>query len=325
MDKVIPILLEWKKKLGGELIDNNLVFDNENCIGRIDGFWFKEEVQILRFNFKAKKNLEFSGEDFSEHVNYIPVFFEEPYQETPIDLGLIEDKKNDNYDLALNGAFCTNRKTNILFQFSPNKSIQFLSIRLEKNLFESFINQSSNLKKTLPLSSPFYVVEEFTPLIAGLYMRAYNIDTSEIFKDEMMYAIGIHLVSSFFAKLSERDLITEENKFPLSIKAVMQARNILRSRWDKGLTIDVLAKECGLGTSRLRALFKQTFGVTIHQFHNDVKLEVGRKMLLEGKLTTYIIAVELGFSSSSHFAASFKKKFGLSPTDYQKKHKKSIT
>ncbi|MBB3700158.1 helix-turn-helix domain-containing protein [Flammeovirga yaeyamensis] len=323
MQEVLPILKVWQSKLGGEINNNTLLIDNDNCIGKIESFSFSEEVQILRFDFTSKKVIRFSGLDFKDD-EFIPIFFEEPTNNTIENgLELIEGQKKEEYDFDLHGAFCTNSKSNLTFDFNTKKPIKFLSIRLTKDLFQRFINKSEVLTSMLDLSQAFYVVEEFNQLIAGSYMRAMNIHKDELFSDELMYSVGLHLVTAFFSKLSERELITDENKYPINIQAVVQARNLIRLNWDKQYSLEKLSKECGLGTSRLRFLFKQTFGVTIHQFQNDVKLEQARKMLLQNKLSIYMIAVELGFSSSSHFAAVFKKKFNITPSNYQKKYLKN--
>ncbi|OHX68296.1 hypothetical protein [Flammeovirga pacifica] len=88
MNTEIPILLEWQHQLGSHISNNTLSFDNNLCEGKIEGFALNESIQILRFDFKTKDTLEFSGLDFKED-DYIPVFFEEPFNQTALELDFI--------------------------------------------------------------------------------------------------------------------------------------------------------------------------------------------------------------------------------------------
>ncbi|MBB6463276.1 helix-turn-helix domain-containing protein [Flammeovirga kamogawensis] len=321
MNKEVEILKEWHSLLKGDLKDNTLTFDNAIGVGSIEGFCHDERVEILRFNLEMHKEFPIKGDLFKKTDTHIPIFFREPDFNVQIDLAHRVEDSEEVKQLIENGAFSTNSKDSLNFDFYIDKPVKFISVRLRQDYYQELVNESETLKKMFNLNEPFYVFEEFNALIGSVFLRAFSIKKSS-YNVVLMHSVGIHLAAEFFNKLSEREFLAEENKYPLSTKAVFQARAILTTRWDKDLTIDVLARECGLSASRLRALYKQVFGITIHQFHNEVKLEVGRTMLLEGSKTISMIGVELGFSSASHFTTAFKKKFDSTPKEYQKKYQK---
>ncbi len=71
-----------------------------------------------------------------------------------------------------------------------------------------------------------------------------------------------------------------------------------------------------LSFPKLKNGFKQTFGVTIHEYIINYKLMLSEQLLISKKHSVKEIALQIGYSTSSHFIAAFKKKFGTTPKKY---------
>ncbi len=67
--------------------------------------------------------------------------------------------------------------------------------------------------------------------------------------------------------------------------------------------------------------FEAVTGQTIVQYRNDKRMEYATVLLKGRKLTIIDVANRVGISSPSHFSAEFKKKFGVSPKDFAKRHR----
>ncbi len=67
--------------------------------------------------------------------------------------------------------------------------------------------------------------------------------------------------------------------------------------------------------------FKNETGTTVMKFILELKLEYGKNLLLATKESVNSIASKSGFSDKSHFSNCFKKRYGISPTEYRKAHK----
>lgn len=63
--------------------------------------------------------------------------------------------------------------------------------------------------------------------------------------------------------------------------------------------------------------FKSQTGKTPYEYLLDLKIEKAKKMLKSNKYTVTEISMMCGFSSHSHFTSTFKKKTGISPTEYK--------
>jgi AraC-like DNA-binding protein len=82
------------------------------------------------------------------------------------------------------------------------------------------------------------------------------------------------------------------------------------------LDIDSVAEKLGVSRSKFYYKVKALTGQTPNEFFTTYKLNYGAELLKKGKYKISAIADMLGFSSPSHFAAQFKKQFGVLPSQY---------
>jgi AraC-like DNA-binding protein len=81
-------------------------------------------------------------------------------------------------------------------------------------------------------------------------------------------------------------------------------------------SLQELADEIGLSLKKLKEGFKQIYGDSVFSFLFDYKLEVARKLLEGGDDNVNEVGLKVGYSTSSHFIAAFKKKYGTTPKKY---------
>ena len=79
----------------------------------------------------------------------------------------------------------------------------------------------------------------------------------------------------------------------------------------------MLSKRVCLNEFKLKKGFKELFGVPVYTYVLDKRLELARD-LLEKKLYVSDVANLVGYGNMSHFAAAFRKKYGVNPSDYIK-------
>ena len=68
--------------------------------------------------------------------------------------------------------------------------------------------------------------------------------------------------------------------------------------------------------------FKQLTGYTVVEYRNVKRMEYAAHLLVNEKLSVTSIANLMNISNLSYFAKQFKKQFGLTPKQYQLRHKK---
>lgn len=67
--------------------------------------------------------------------------------------------------------------------------------------------------------------------------------------------------------------------------------------------------------------FENETGQTIAQYRNDKRMEYASLLLKDHKMTIAAVANTVGISNPSHFALEFRKKFGVSPKEFTKRHR----
>ena len=83
------------------------------------------------------------------------------------------------------------------------------------------------------------------------------------------------------------------------------------------ITIDALATHVELNPSYLSRLFKKEVGISISNYIQNQKIATAKNMLIYSDYSLSQISSTLAFPSQSYFAEIFKKKTGLTPSEYR--------
>jgi AraC-like DNA-binding protein len=78
--------------------------------------------------------------------------------------------------------------------------------------------------------------------------------------------------------------------------------------------IRALGAQVGVSPFHLARLFRAATGESLHQYVIRVRMESALVRLGRGEADLSRLALELGFSSHSHFSTVFRRHFGTSPT-----------
>jgi transcriptional regulator GlxA family with amidase domain len=92
----------------------------------------------------------------------------------------------------------------------------------------------------------------------------------------------------------------------------------ISSNFQKCWKIDELAESVSLSVSQFEELFRQEIQISPIQFQKHIRFEKAKALLETTYLTVKEIGFEVGINDQSHFVRDFKKKYGLTPTEYRK-------
>lgn len=98
---------------------------------------------------------------------------------------------------------------------------------------------------------------------------------------------------------------------------------IMQQLGSEELTVNEVANHCYLNPTYLNRIFKKEKGISISQFIISEKMELAARLLKDSNLTAQVVAWKVGYPSYPHFSTTFKKHFGISPTNY--KESKSVS
>jgi len=92
-------------------------------------------------------------------------------------------------------------------------------------------------------------------------------------------------------------------------------RAYIRDHYAEEMNMAELAKRAGFSKFHFQRVFRETFGETLWDYIKRIRLEKSAYRLMASENCTMTdVAYACGFSSSQHFARSFKEHFGLPPT-----------
>ena len=210
------------------------------------------------------------------------------------------------------------RELPIHLQVEPNSWIVSILISIQKfhGLFSqeadyiSFLNSENKDKK-------YYKDGAISPSMAIVLNQLINYSLNSSIKQLYFKGKAYELLSLYFNRSEDADveqcpfLVDEAN-----VIKIRKAKDIIVSRMAEPPTLQELADEIGLNIKKLKEGFKQIYGDSVFSFLFDYKMEVARKLLESGDHNVNEVGHKVGYSTSSHFIAAFKKKYGTTPKKY---------
>lgn len=100
-------------------------------------------------------------------------------------------------------------------------------------------------------------------------------------------------------------------------RRIMDARRMIEERAHEKLTLDSIARACGLNRAKLTRGFRDMFDCTIAETIAERRLMQASQRLLTTDLPVSSIGYESGYLNNASFARAFARRFGRSPSDYR--------
>ena len=203
-------------------------------------------------------------------------------------------------------------------ELSPNSWIVSIVMTIRK--FHSLFSKEANYIPFLSQENKekkYYSQEGVSPVIAVVLSQIMNYNLHPSIKELYIRGKVYELISLYFNKSPDADieqcpfLVDEDN-----VRRIRMAKEIVIARMAEPPTLQELSKEIGLSLKKLKEGFKQIYGDSVYSFLFDYKMEQARKLLEAGKHNVNEIGLKVGYSTSSHFIAAFKKKYGTTPKKY---------
>lgn len=176
------------------------------------------------------------------------------------------------------------------------------------------------LQQQLPLygaiDAPYYDLRTTTPVMQAVLHQILNCPYHNLIRRVYLQAKALELVTLWLdQELSYRRTFRPSIKLrPDEVDRIQYAKTILIRNLDNPPTLLELARHIGINDRKLKQGFRQIFGTTVFGYLHNHRMEQAKHLLLEQNLTVAQVAHAVGYSHLGHFAAAFKKKFGMNPS-----------
>jgi len=227
------------------------------------------------------------------------------------------------YNLKLDeGKFLTlyNPEKHLTIDASVAKNSKVISVLIPIVEFHKLFSSSSS-------DIPFFENKSLNQkhYSENLISNSILIVLNQIIKNDMdnstrslLYKAKIYeLFSLIFKKTKEIDLDqcpflnNDEN-----LKKIAKAKDVILKDIKNPPSLIELSKTIDLSLKNLKKGFKEIYGKPVYKYLFDFKMERAKQLLSNGNLNVNEVSYDLGYSSSSHFIAAFKKKYGITPRTY---------
>ena len=206
----------------------------------------------------------------------------------------------------------------INLEIQPKTTLISLLISIEK--FHSLFSKESGYIPFLSdenSNRKFYDDTETKPTVSIVLQQIINSSINSSIRELYVKGKVYELLSLHFQQEENTNgeycpfLVDEQN-----VIKIRKAKEIIISRMAEPPSLQELANEIGLNIKKLKEGFKQIYGDTVFSFLFDYKMEHARRLLESNQFNVNEVGVKIGYSTSSHFIAAFKKKFGTTPKKY---------
>lgn len=200
----------------------------------------------------------------------------------------------------------------------PKTTLISLLISIEK--FHSLFSKESGYIPFLSdenSNRKYYDDTEIKPTVSIVLQQIINSNINSNIRELYVKGKVYELLSLHFQKDENVEgeycpfLVDEQN-----VLKIRKAKEIIIDRMAEPPSLQELANEIGLNIKKLKEGFKQIYGDTVYSFLFDYKMEHARRLLETNRYNVNEVGTKVGYSTSSHFIAAFKKKFGTTPKKY---------
>ena len=115
------------------------------------------------------------------------------------------------------------------------------------------------------------------------------------------------------------DLYDREAKPDEKTSIVKTVQEYIEEHLSDTIRMEDLSELMHLNEDYLTRLFKKETGMSIKAYIIHQKMSAARELLQTTSLSVSSVAIQMGYNNFSHFAASYKKEFGITPAEEKKK------
>ncbi|BBO82351.1 AraC family transcriptional regulator [Desulfosarcina ovata subsp. sediminis] len=210
----------------------------------------------------------------------------------------------------------------------PGIHIHKIFIRVEPSFFLSAMEEDMD---TIPFDlkaminadkdvyEPYHTTDLITPSMRIIVEQIFRCPYEGITRRIFIEGKAMELIA---CKLDQIKSAGQASRNNLSlcisdIERIHFAEELLTSNLSSPPNTIELSKAIGVSRTKLYRGFNQLYGVSPMEYLRLKRIEKAREMVKDKDLNMTQIAYVLGYSSSSHFAKTFRDFFGMSPSHYR--------
>jgi AraC-like DNA-binding protein len=202
------------------------------------------------------------------------------------------------------------------------KPRSFFELMLSEDFFDRLFTEESrfltHFKRSTAATGPsFDFTAHITPAMQGLIGDMQQAPYSGYLKGVYLEAKAIEL---FLMEIDQLDKAAGKQASKLrsqDIEALYDIKMYIDQHFHLPCPIIDLARRAGMNQTKLKCGFRELFATTVFGYLSDVRMREAKRLLSEEQKGVGEVADLVGYKYPQHFAAAFKRRFGMTPQSYR--------
>ncbi|MBD1365874.1 helix-turn-helix transcriptional regulator [Mucilaginibacter sp. ZT4R22] len=307
----------FSKQINAPVRDNLLEIPKTLGEGYVRKVGFGDDFKLTIHRYILKEDLIVKRNPAAVANNVRTIFFYNDREDLEVKYhskaNMPGSQKNDSSILLSSNDLRTE------IRFPAGSNIQYIVVGITANRLRSVLSiekPNGTLKTITAENASFLFFESLDAEMQLLLKNIVSIDMNNSLNNFYVQIKVQELMYLLFSKLSLREHTTFKNINSNDAEKLLVIRNEVLSDLSTPPVLSELATMASMSETKLKQLFKQTFGDTIYNYYQKARMEEAAFLLKQAKHSVSEVGYELGFSNLSHFSRLFAKQYGITPKKF---------
>ncbi|WP_254560983.1 helix-turn-helix domain-containing protein [Dyadobacter diqingensis] len=310
-------ITRFSQQINVPIRDNFLEIPKQMGEGYVRKVGFGEDFKLTIHRYTLKEDLIIRRNPAATSNNVRTIFFYSNKEDFEVRYNNEENipfsQKNDSSILLSTNDLSTE------IRFPAGSNIQYVVVGITADRLRSVLSiekPNITLKTITAENASFLFFENLDPEMQLLLKNIVSVDMNNSLNNFYVQIKVQELMYLLFSKLSLRENTTFRNINSNDAEKLLVIRNEILIDLSSPPVLSELAVIASMSETKLKQLFKQTFGDSIYNYYQKARMEEAAFLLKQAKHSVSEVGYELGFSNLSHFSRLFEKQYGLTPKKF---------
>jgi AraC-like DNA-binding protein len=310
-------IIRFSELINVQVRDNFLEIPKEMGEGYVRKVGFGDDFRLTIHRYVLKEDLIIKRNPAAQANDIRTIFFYNG-----------NDDREVKYNNEANVPFSQKKDSSILLstndlrteiRFPAGSNIQYVVVGITANRLRSVLSvekPNGTITTIMDANASFLFFENLDSEMQLLLKNIVSVDMNNALNNFYVQIKVQELMYLLFSKLSLRENTTFKNINSNDAEKLLAIRNKILSDLSTPPILSELATITSMSETKLKQLFKQTFGDTIYNYYQKARMEEAAFLLKQAKHSVSEVGYELGFSNLSHFSRLFEKQYGITPKKF---------